>query len=77
MAGTPTSALIPILVLVLAVGSDLWVYYDAKAQWERGTPVFFSTSFLRLDSPAAWFVACLVVWVIFFPIYVVGRNQAG
>ena len=34
----------PILVLLVVLAIDLWAYGDAKAHWERGTPVVFSTS---------------------------------
>src|SRR5436305_14647738 len=32
---------------------------------ERGTPVVFSASFFEVDAPAAWFFACLLLWIVF------------
>lgn len=59
MPGLPVIALVPVLVLAVVVAIDIWVYADARAQSERGTPVVFSTDFLTVDTPAAWFVGCL------------------
>ena len=35
---------------------------DAKAHAERGTPVVFSSGTFKVDTPAAWFVGCLLLW---------------
>jgi hypothetical protein len=67
----------PILILLAVVGTDLWVYADATALSERGTPVVFFTGFLEVDTPAAWLLACLVLWIVFFPLYVTIRTQVG
>jgi hypothetical protein len=48
-------ALVPILILLILGAIDLWVYADAKAHSRRGTPVIFSSGFLTVDTPAAWF----------------------
>jgi hypothetical protein len=77
MSGLSDSALVPILVLLLVVAIDLWVYADAKAHVERGTPVLFSTGFLNVDTPAAWFFGCLLLWILFFPLYITTRDQVG
>jgi hypothetical protein len=68
MLGLP--AVLPILVLLVVLAVDLWVYMDAKAHEERGSPVVFSAGLLTVDTPAAWFVSCLLLWILFFPIYV-------
>ncbi len=70
MSGPPAVALVPILVLLFVLSTDLWVYADAKAHVERGTPVVFSSGFLDVDTPAAWFVGCLFLWILFFPLYI-------
>ena len=75
MSRSPDIALWPILVVVLVVLFDLWIYVDAKAHSERGTPVVFSTGFLTVDSPAAWFFGCLFLSIVFIPIYFAIRGQ--
>ncbi|MEO9139125.1 MAG: hypothetical protein ABI345_08670 [Jatrophihabitans sp.] len=69
------TALAPILVLVVVVLTDLWVYADAKRCATRGTPVFLRIGSFTIDTPVAWLVACVVVWVVFFPIYLVSRSR--
>jgi len=68
-------ALVPIAVLVFIVATSVWVYSDAKAHWERGTPVVFSTDSFRVDTPDAWFLGCVLLWILFFPLYVTRRDQ--
>jgi predicted Abi (CAAX) family protease len=75
--GLSITAWVPILVLLALLATDLWVYVDAKAHRERGTPVVFSPGFLNVDTPVAWFLCCLVLWILFFPLYITRRNQAG
>jgi hypothetical protein len=70
-------ALVPILALLFVLATDLWVYADAKAHDERGTPVVFSTGSFRVDTPAGWFFCCLLVWILFFPLYITRRGQVG
>ena len=76
MMASGSAAFVPVLVLLLIVGSDLWVYQDARARAERGDPVVFATDFLRVDTPLAWLLLCLILWVVFFPLYVTLRNKA-
>jgi hypothetical protein len=70
-------ALVPILVLLLVLATDLWVYADAKAHAERGTPIVASIGRLVVATPAAWFLGCLILWILFFPLYITRRNQVG
>jgi hypothetical protein len=77
MLGLSVTALVPILVLLPVLATDLWVYADAKAHDERGTPVVASIGSLVVDTPAAWFFGCLLLWVLFFPLYIARRNQVG
>ena len=76
MSGPSDSALAPILVLLLVVATDLWVYADARAHRERGTPVVFSAGSLNVDTPVAWFLGCLLLWVLFFPLYITRRRPS-
>ncbi len=69
------AAFAPILILVAVLASDLWVYLDESAQCKRGTPIVFSYGMFKLDSPRRWIGACLIFWILFFPLYVVGRRH--
>lgn len=66
---------IPIVVLLVIIGTDLWVYTDARKRTEGGTPVALSIGALEVNTPTVWFVACLILWILFFPAYIVTRNQ--
>lgn len=68
-------AWVPIIVVVVIVATDLSVYLDAKAHSERGTPIVFATGIITVDTPPAWFVACLILWILFFPLYITLRSQ--
>ncbi len=65
---------LPVLVLLVVLATDIWVYVDDKALSDRGTPVVLTYGTFRLDTPAAWVAACTFFWVIFFPLYLVGRR---
>lgn len=43
MSAPSVTALGPILVLLAVLATDVWVYEDAKANAERGTPVVHMT----------------------------------
>jgi hypothetical protein len=64
------SLLLPLLVLALVLAIDLWVYADAKDHEEQGNPVVFSIGSLTVGTAAAWFVCCLLLWILFFPLYI-------
>jgi hypothetical protein len=66
------AALVPLLVIL---ATDFWVYLDATTQSSQGTPVFLTYGTFRVDTPAAWFVCCLILWVVFFPLYLVARRR--
>jgi hypothetical protein len=53
-----------------------WVYSDAKTQADQGNPIDVSVGSLRLNTPVAWFLACLVLAELFIPLYVESRGLA-
>ncbi len=67
--------LVPIVVVILVLGTDIWVYRDATTRTEQGDPVVFSIGSIQLDSPEVWAVVCFVLWVLAFPIYLASRNH--
>jgi hypothetical protein len=74
MPGPQAGAFAPLLVLLVVLASDAWVYADAKAHTERGTPVIVSAGNLVVETPTAWFVGTLLLWIVFFPLYLVARQ---
>jgi hypothetical protein len=67
--------LAPLLILVAVVASDIWVYLDASRLNEDGDPVVLRLWTFRIQSPQAWFIFCLALWIIAFPLYLTGRRQ--
>ena len=37
--------------------------------------MIFSNGFLEGDTPTAWFLYCLFLWLVFFPLYIMSRNR--
>jgi hypothetical protein len=68
-------ALVPIVVLLIIIGTDFWVYTDARTRAEQEDPVVLSVGSIRLDSPKVWAFVCLVLWVLCFPLYLASRNH--
>ncbi len=62
-------------MLLVVVASDAWVYFDAARQRDAGNPVVLVVGSLRVDTPEAWLVACVVLWVIALPLYLTGRRR--
>jgi hypothetical protein len=65
----------PLLIVGIVVCLDLWVLADARRWARQGSPVVFRFGSLTIGTPEAWAVACLLVFVIFMPIYVVARRS--
>lgn len=67
-------AFVPVFVVAAILAIDLWVYRDATRYAAEGTPVTMRIGTFVVETPIAWFLGCLVLWVIFFPLYVVSRS---
>lgn len=61
---------------MIIVAMAAWVYQDARAHAGRGRPIISSYGSLQLNTPMAWFLACLVMWETFFPLYLDSRGYA-
>lgn len=68
--------LVPLLVAVALLGTCSWIYRDAKANLQAGRPVVAQIGGLRIETPEAWAASCVVLFVIFIPLYLVARNAA-
>jgi hypothetical protein len=75
MVGLSFVAAPAILVLLVVLATDLWVYADATTHRDRGAPIVFWFGSLELNTPTAWFLACLLLWIVFFPAYITTRRQ--
>jgi hypothetical protein len=70
------TAVIPLLALVVVLITAAWVHADARASSDAGTPVVVVVGDLRIEAPEAWLVGCLVLWIVFFPLYLVARRNS-
>jgi hypothetical protein len=65
---------LPLIVLAALFAVGIWVYRDASTHEAQGRPVVVTLGPLRIDRPAVWFVACLILSVLFIPIYLSVRT---
>jgi hypothetical protein len=71
------ASLVVTLVLMVAIlASDFWIYVDATAHEERGRPVIARVGALEVARPQMWLTAVVIVWVLFFPLYIVARKAS-
>ena len=76
VAAAPPGFVPALVILLVVVASDVWVYFDAARQRDAGEPVVLVVGSIRVETPEAWFIACLVLWVIALPLYFTGRRRA-
>ena len=67
--------LLPVLPVVLLAAADVWVYLDARRIATTGSSVFLRIGAFSIDTPVAWLVGCVVLWIFFFPMYLVSRSR--
>ena len=65
----------PVFAVVPFLASDLWVFEDARKRSLAGNPVALEAGPLRITTPMTWFVACLALWIVFFPFYLMTRSR--
>jgi hypothetical protein len=70
-----TTTWVPVAVVLVVVVLDLWVFLDARRCAREGAPVELRIGTFAVNTPVAWFLACLVLWIFFFPVYVVSRSR--
>jgi hypothetical protein len=68
--------LIPLLALCLLGACALWVLRDARVRAGKGHPVGLYVGNLQLDKPETWAMACLLMWILFFPLYLKARAES-
>jgi len=73
MVGYMSAALVPLVVLLVILAIDVWVYADAQQRAGQGAPVVVRIGAFVLETPLTWFIGCLILWIVFFPLYMVSR----
>jgi hypothetical protein len=68
-------ALVPLVVLLAILAIDLWVYADARRWAAQGAPVVARIGSFAVATPETWFLGCLVLFIMFFPLYMVSRAE--
>jgi hypothetical protein len=71
---SPT-ALLSIALLLLALTVDVWIYSDARRRQQSGQVPTVSIGSFRIETPEAWFFGCLLLWVIFVPLYLTATDR--
>ncbi len=69
------AVLAPLVVLLFIALLDAWVYSDARSHLERGETVRFQAGNFVVDRPETWTAGCLLLFVVFFPLYIVCRSS--
>lgn len=75
MTALSQSALLSIAVLLVILSVDVWVYTDARKRRRDGRPVSVSIGTFSVETPEAWFVGCLILWVVFVPLYLTAAGH--
>ncbi len=57
-------------ILLIVIGSAFWTYSDARQQIRSGRQLE------PISSPGGWFWACVLLWIVFFPWYLVKKSQS-
>jgi hypothetical protein len=60
------------LMVLIVLGTSIWVYFDAKKLGATATGKWYSKKFEQWG-PADWMIGCLLLWIICFPIYLIKR----
>lgn len=60
-----------LVIVAVLIGTSFWVYFDAKSIGIKKGQV---TGFADM-APGSWAVGCLILWIIFFPFYLMKRGE--
>jgi hypothetical protein len=71
-----STALVVLVPIVLVIAADIWVYVDARSRQGTGREPGVRIGSLQVESPEAWALGCLVLFVIVFPMYLIARREA-
>ncbi|NNC13754.1 hypothetical protein HII28_17960 [Planctomonas sp. JC2975] len=62
------------MAIAVLVILDLWVYPDACSRARQNEPVAVRLGGFTIDAPRVWVAFCVVLFVIFFPLYLAARR---
>lgn len=62
---------IPTFTWLMVIGTSIWVYFDATTIGVKKGQV----SGVADMNPGGWFLACLLLWIIAFPLYLSKRAE--
>lgn len=65
-----------LFVLIAWLMSIVWVYRDARARARAGRPVRLMAGWFQVTSADAWTAGCVILWIVFFPMYLVARYRS-
>ena len=68
-------ALGPLVLLLVVLAVDAGIYVDAERHVAAGEAVTFRLGALSVETPTAWLIACLVLFVAAVPAYLVARSR--
>lgn len=63
------------IVVIVVIGTSIWVYFDATSLGIKKEFSSAKSSGLANMGPGGWFVSCLGIWIIAFPLYLVKRDE--
>jgi hypothetical protein len=62
------------LILLIVIGTSIWVYFDAKSIGVKKSGEKAQTGKVQTDmGPVGWAICCLLLWIIAFPLYLFKR----
>lgn len=67
---------VALVVVSALIACVIWVLRDARAHAATGHPVAVYFDNFQIEKPEAWAAACLVIWVVFFPLYLKARTES-
>jgi glucan phosphoethanolaminetransferase (alkaline phosphatase superfamily) len=74
IVGLP-SIFIPIILVIIVIGSAIAVYYDAETIGAGRKTGEESTSSIVSWTPMTWGLLVLLLWIIMLPMYLIYRKQ--
>jgi len=59
------------LIWLIIIGTSIWVFFDAK---KIGVKKGKMKGIFNMG-PGGWFIVCLLLWIIGFPLYLIKRPE--
>lgn len=75
-AGVTSGLTVTVIAVMVLIILDVWVYLDARSHTRQNEPVAVQLGGFTIDAPRVWVAFCVVLFVIFFPLYLVARRAS-